>query len=100
MKAILITVIVQAFTAPPDPGKEAPAPFAEVKAHAMQEFDSKEACINAAKGLQALSAASGGIYQILWGCVPKDLGKLEVEQPKAKPQLQRPPQEVERGSAA
>jgi hypothetical protein len=34
-----------------------------------------------------LAEASG--FKVNWGCAPKDIGKLEVEKPKAKPQIQR-----------
>lgn len=100
MKTILITVIVQAvMTASPEPGKPPPAMVLEVKSHAMQEFDSKEACINAARGLTLLGA-SGDVFQVLWGCAPKDIAKLEVEtpKPKARPQLETPRIDAHRGS--
>jgi hypothetical protein len=101
MKSILITVILQLVTPPAEPGKPAPEQQLEVKSHAMQEFDSKEACINAAKGLTAMGAVGGGVFSVFWGCAPKDLGKLEVDKPKTSPQqLRRAQPEPQRGSAA
>jgi hypothetical protein len=99
VKTVLITVIVQAVLASPPEAGKAPEPVLEVKAHAMQEFETKEACLNAAKGLQLLSGTAG--FSVLWGCAPKDIGKLELEKaPKAKPQLQLPSmRSADRGSS-
>lgn len=80
VKTILLAVLIQA-AAPVEPSKE---PTPNVMASVTAEFDSKEACVSAGKGLGLLGDV--GNFTVLWGCAPKDIAKLEVEKkPKNTP---------------
>lgn len=79
MKTILIAIFIQV-AAPAEPG--AP-PIPQVMSSLTAEFDSKEACLNAAKGLGVMG--QGGGFSVLFGCAPKELAKLEVEKTKPVP---------------
>lgn len=79
MKTILMVVILQAVA----PGQGESAPTAQVMSSLAAEFDSKEACLNAAKGMTQLGGGAG--FMVVWGCAPKDMGKVEPEKPKRSP---------------
>lgn len=78
MKVILLAVILQA--AAPEPDKP---PVPQVMSSMTAEFDSKEACQNAAAGIGKMGDIAG--FTVMWGCAPKEVAKLEVEKPKRVP---------------
>lgn len=94
MKTILIAVVMQLGLASPDQ-----PPAYQVMASVVADFDSVEACKNAATGLRAIGEASG--FKANAMCVPKDIAKLEVEKPKPKRQNEdRAQPEPQRGTAS
>jgi hypothetical protein len=93
VKTILISVLLQIL-----PGPDADSSEIRVMAAVTAEFDSREACKNAIVGMVNLAESSG--FKVNSLCAPKDIGKLEVEKPKARPQTQRREPESEHGSAS
>lgn len=91
MKTILVSVLLQIVPGPAPDTSEI-----RVMGTVSAEFDSVEACRNAIVGMVTLGEASG--FKANSFCAPKDIGKLEVEKPKAKPQAV--PQPLPRGGTA
>ena len=86
MKTILIAIL---FNAAPVQGDEPQGPM-PVASSLTVEFDSKDACLNGAKAMGLMSDTAR--FGVLWACVPKDIAKLEVEKPKAKPSVEVRPE--------
>lgn len=92
MKTILVSVLLQIV-----PGPDAGTSEIRVMATVTAEFDSVAACKNAIVGMVQLGEASG--FKPNSFCAPKDIGELEVEKRKPKPQAS-PPAPLPRGSTA
>lgn len=73
-------------------------PTVQVMAATSTEFESVQACQNAATGLMKLGDVTGFRVNVI--CAPKDIGKLEVEKPKQKAPAKDLGGGAERGSSS